>query len=1073
MSSAGSPDNHTNASASLTGTEPGLATLLAVGACFVLSGFAALLYQTAWMRQFSLVFGTSEIAVATVLAAYMGGLALGARVVERYLDRVRRPVLVYGALEFGIALGALAVPALLVFSEGVMVAALGDQPAPPSSEGWGQTAFYLTTAFVVLLVPTASMGATLPLLTRHAVHSEAHIVGRTGLLYAVNTLGAVGGALVAAFLLLPALGLRGTVFAGAAINVLVFAIAALLSRDASPTRSAGVTAATSAQPATVPAAVATRAWHSGRHWILPVMLASGAVSFVYEVLWTRMLSFVLGGSIYAFATMVASFLLGIAAGSAVASQLVRTQRAAQIAFIGVQLAVSACSVAIYLALEAMVPEQAGLRGNVVLAIAVLLPATLFIGATFPLAVRIFADEPRAAAGATARIYAWNTVGAIAGAMLAGFVLIPELRFEGTIRVAVFANSLLALITALAVARASLVWSAATAVACLAVAFAFRPPIPDRLIRTSPLNVSSAGDLQYYAVGRSASVVVLEQDGSLLLRTNGLPEAIIDVVGAPPKFSGEFWLAPLAVIARPATESMLVVGYGGGVVVDGIPPTVRSVDVIELEPVVMAANGAIRSLRARDPLIDQRVNLILNDARGALALTGKRYDAIVSQPSHPWTAGASHLYTREFMRQASGHLNEGGIFVQWMNISFLDEELLRSLAATLLDVFGQLRIYRPDPNTLVFLASRRPLDIEQRLVSSGAPLVTAPRHYARFGIQTPEDVLVALVADQEGAVGLARGAELITDDRNRMATSGAYDRGIGLTPQTASSILAPYDPLQRRDSWIFRDLSGRVSFGYAARRISTFRLLDAGTAARTEALARGVREPSVAAYVAAIGRSITGDGAGAQRLLQESLGIDPRNDEARFELLRPWLGALSGNKAPAEVTEAATYLSPRAAAVIDAQRHAVAGNWAQLLPLEATLQATRPTDAWYMNSAQVRADWRSRVTNADVRARFGREALAILDDVIVTQPSTPLLTLRARAAMNADRPDVVVESIAEILRTYASAANRDATPDLRRNVQSLGEMLAAVGDDERVRALRRSQVRAAFERLRRELGAPAP
>ena len=215
---------------------------------------------------------------------------------------------------------------------------------------------------------------------------------------------------------------------------------------------------------------------------------------------------------------------------------------------------------------------------------------------------------------------------------------------------------------------------------------FRPAVPDLLLRTSPLNIENHGRILYYDVGRSASVVMLEQDGGLALRTNGLPEAMMDMPGTPPAFSGEFWLSPLAVIARPRTESMLIVGYGGGVVIEGVPPSVRSVDVIELEPQVIEANRATRALRKRDPLADPRVHLISNDARGALSLTARKYDAIVSQPSHPWTAGASHLYTLEFMQQARDHLNDGGVFVQWMNVTFMDEALLRSLTATLLTVF---------------------------------------------------------------------------------------------------------------------------------------------------------------------------------------------------------------------------------------------------------------------------------------------------------------------------------------------------------------------------------------------------
>ena len=207
-----------------------------------------------------------------------------------------------------------------------------------------------------------------------------------------------------------------------------------------------------------------------------------------------------------------------------------------------------------------------------------------------------------------------------------------------------------------------------------------------LLVTSPLNVGTKGRVLYYDIGRSASVVMLAQDGGLALRTNGLPEALMDSPGSLQRFSGEFWLSPLAVIARPKARDMLIVGFGGGVVVEGVPPSVRNIDVIELEPKVIEANRETSALRKRNPLADPRVNIIVNDARGALRLTNRRYDAIVSQPSHPWTAGASHLYTREFMQLAHDHLTPDGVFVQWMNVIFMDEDLLRSLTATLLSVF---------------------------------------------------------------------------------------------------------------------------------------------------------------------------------------------------------------------------------------------------------------------------------------------------------------------------------------------------------------------------------------------------
>src|SRR5262245_60687526 len=192
MSETGSPAIP-SALASYKTPELGVAALLAVGGCFALSGFAALLYQTAWTRQFALVFGTSELAVAAVLAAYMGGLALGARLIDRWLPRVQRPLLTYGALEFGIAASALAVPVLLIGAERLMVLAIGGQDSPPDGGGWLQTSFYVLTAGVVLLVPTALMGATLPLLARHVVRHDAQIGAAIGALYAINTAGAVTG----------------------------------------------------------------------------------------------------------------------------------------------------------------------------------------------------------------------------------------------------------------------------------------------------------------------------------------------------------------------------------------------------------------------------------------------------------------------------------------------------------------------------------------------------------------------------------------------------------------------------------------------------------------------------------------------------------------------------------------------------------------------------------------------------------------------------------------------------------------------------------------------------------------
>ncbi|MGE0581603.1 MAG: fused MFS/spermidine synthase [Steroidobacteraceae bacterium] len=1016
----------------------GSATLIALATCFALSGLAALVYQTAWMREFALVFGTSELAVATVLAAYMGGLALGAGLVDRLLPRVTRPILTYALLELGIAIASvLLVPALLLASRTLLAMLFGGQAAPPSSEHGGLSLYFLASAFVVLAVPATLMGATLPLLARHAVQEDAQVGRRIGLLYAANTAGAVAGVLLAAYWMLPAFGLRATVWSAAAINLLVFLVAASISRRANA----------SAVPAIVPR---EREVDGSVRWILPLMLASGAVTFFHEVLWTRMLSHVVGSSIHAFGVMVASFLTGIALGGGGGAWLATTRRRAIPLFVGCQAGIAVAAGGAFMTLSRFVPTHASVAGSALYGFALLLPLTLLVGATYPLAVRILAHGPGDAAGASARVYAWNTVGAILGSVSAGFLVIPALRYEGAIRAAVIASVVLAAAAAWMLSRDRRWLPVAATAAALLAGVAFLPAAPVKLLLASPIDVPAEGTLLFYDVGRSADVVVLGQDGGLVLRTNGLPEAMMDTPGVAPRFSGEFWLSSLAVLARPRAERMLIVGYGGGVVVEGVPPSVQQIDVIELEPVVLDANRATRSLRRRDPLLDPRVNLVTNDARGSLGLTDRRYDAIVSQPSHPWTAGASHLYTQGFMRLAKEHLTPGGVFVQWMNVRFLDEDLLRSLTATLLDVFAEARIYRPDPNTLVFLASDAPLDPESAIARTGQPLDRAPLHYARFGINCAEDLVAALAADAEGARRLAAGAPLITDDRNRMATSSVYELGRGLDADAAGRVLAPYDPLQRADSAVHRELAPLLSMSYIARRASTYVGIDASERDRLQRLGAILGDTPQGAYVRALSVIVAGQPTAGARLFHEALERFPGDPELRFESVRPQLGALARGAAPASVAEVAQGLAGEPGLVLEALTHAAREEWSELLRLDAALAAIPWERPWAIDALQVRIDWRTRVATPAARRAYGDEALALVDRALVVQPTSALLGLRARAAIAAGRPDVIVESISSYAQAmYASAARQPEGPPrarARSTLQGLAQVVDETGDE---------------------------
>lgn len=986
-----------------------------VVACFVLSGFAALLYQTAWLRQFSLVFGTSELAVAAVLAAYMGGLSLGAAVAARYVHRITRPVLFYGVLEAGIAISALAVPLLLQLARIVYVAALGGQPEPVDASGPGQSFFYLIVAFVVLAIPTTFMGATLPLLTKYVVKSEAQIGTRVGLLYATNTIGAIGGTLVAGFVLLPLLGLNGTVWVGVVINLVVFVLAASIAIQIGKTTSAMEADKQNFSPATGEVQSEPAGAPRRRFWILPIMLLSGANAFVYEVLWTRLLGHILGGSITAFATMLAGFLSGIAIGSAIASRFARTREQATGYFVIAQLGIAVTSSLIYQLLPLAIPETAGLGGNVAFAILVLLPATIFIGATFPLAVRMLAVSKSDAAPASARVYSWNTVGAIAGATLAAFFIIPLLKYEGTIKLAVLLNASLGLAAAFLATRRLRSAIAFPLIFFLGFLGFYYPKIPEAILRSSPVFPMPGGEIVFYEVGRSATVVVIEEGGSFYLRSNGLPEAAPSELGSPPERRTQRNLSLFPVLARPRAQSMLVVGFGGGVALESVPGSVSSVDVIELEPQVLQANRFYGDRRENNPLDDPRIRIVVNDARSALSLTDKKYDAIVSQPSHPWTAGASHLYTREFMQLAREHLTEDGVFLQWMNATFVDEFLLKALSASMLDVFTYVRMYQVDPGTLFFMGSEQPLEPERQMARTGLPLSDDVLTYLEEGVGAPENLLVALTMDQEKLEEFSAGAPPITDNRNYMATvsSRVLDDGTALNQFSLYDLVRGYDPLTTADNWIGEAFPAPINYSYISRRFDAM-----GWHARALALAeRLYREGDIQALVVnAVGLQSQGNREESQTLLRRTLDAEPGNQQARYALLQPWFGdILAGTEVPGYVQEELIRLDGSAADVFRGLQALEVRDMATLLDLDAELAAVLPTDLWYATSVKLRAEWRIQLTTPGFQPRMFNEATALVDSAIAMFLDVQLYMMRIRSTYLAGDIDAALATAKSVLR----------------------------------------------------------
>ena len=1061
-----------------TPAEKGLSesfVLASVSACFLLSGFAALLYQTVWMRQFSVVFGTSEMAVATVLSSYMAGLALGAVLVGRFVHKVRNPVLVYGFLEGLIALSALAVPYLLKVVAGTYALALGGQEFLADASGVGQAFFYLLVAFLVILVPTASMGATLPLLTKYVIRTREQIGPRVGVLYAINTLGAIAGTLVAAFYLLPALGLMGTLWCGVVISFLIFLVASTLAKKISPEVADKVAVKKtmpSANPDVEPEAL--KFMLPGPHWILPIMLVSGAVTFTYEVLWTRLLSHILGGSVVAFATMLASFLGGITLGSALASRFSRNWQASFNGFVVCQVGIALTSVGIYKFLDLAIPATPGLYNNILIPIMILLPATLFIGATFPLAVRVLAHDLGGAPESSARVYAWNTFGGILGAAIAGFFLIPLLKYEGAIKVAVITNMALALFACLLIGKKQHWVSVPAFAAAVLLAVFYNPLWPENILRVSPIGDSPDGELRYYGVGRSSTVLVLERDGYLYLRNNGLAEASIDLIGAPPAKHTQRLLTALPYLARPAAKEILMIGYGGGVALEGIIPAIERVDVLELEAKVIEANARINALRNIDPLEDPRIHVYINDARSALQLTDKAWDIVVSQPSHPWTAGASHLYTREFMQLAKGHLKDSGVFLQWMNGEYISEALLQSLTNTLLQVFENVRVYNFYPGVLFFLASDASLDMEQEITRTGIPFEQDRKQFMKKGIASVEDMLANLLMDEHSVREFSKGAPIITDDKNLMATSSTMStkEGVSLSLSDLERLTLEYSPVFNPESWVYQGMPEGVNLAYLGSRYETN-----GTPNLKEKLAELLYQKRDSAMFTVAATMLLRNKQTAQGIeaLVNAFKADPSDESARFMLMWEYKDEIANGTAPEVIQEQYSLLTGSAKAVIDIWPDAIRRrDEGKAMRADSLLGEALPNDLWFLQAAKLRADWRIQYPDLTLREQYAKEALTIIDEVISIYQDLDFYGMRIAASFLADEHTSMLETIRRMISVMSAQLDvvnlgeqyvfDGYINNNQRRISSVSVALEQVQDLDDFQAYKLKEIRSQIERL---------
>ena len=751
------------------------------------SGFCALVYQVAWLRLLRLIFGSSTPATAAVLAIFMAGLGFGSLVLGPRADRDRNPLALYGRLELGISVAAALSPLLIVLARQLYFAAGGSLGLGP---GLGAV-LRLLLAAIVLGVPTFLMGGTLPAMSRAAERSSDQGRRLLGLLYGVNTLGAVAGALTTTFFSIEVLGIRQTIWVAALINLLV----ALFARKwaSEPGEAADV----AADETVFETAVEEGGSTPPQAPFLFVMLAAGVVGFAFflmELVWYRMLSPLLGGSSYTFGLILAIALLGIGAGGLLYGAGSRQRRPTLGAF-----AATCALEALFIVLPFAAGDRLALLARLlrdlstlgfsglvvswlVVTVLVVLPAAVVAGYQFPLLVALLGSGSRGVGREVGLTYASNTLGAIGGSLAGGFGLIPLLTAPGVWRLVTVVLILLALLATLLEVRGtrlkpSLALPVSVAMLALLLcasrgptAFWRHSPIGAGRVQFSfsdPNQLRSAihqksRAVRWEADGLESSVALQAVDG-ISLMVNGKSDGHARTDAPTQVMSG---LVSAALHPEPRTA--LVIGLGTGSTAGWLAevPSMERVDVVELEPAVLPVAEACAPV-SQDALSHPKVQLLIGDGREVLMTTRERYDVIFSEPSNPYRAGIASLFTRDFYGAVADRLTERGIFVQWLQGYEIDGQAVRTTLATLGSVFPSVESWEVHRADLLLVAGGQAPDHDlQRLakVLEGEPYRSAMNKV--WGVEGLEGFYSAFVADNSftNRVREAEGDWINTDDR---------------------------------------------------------------------------------------------------------------------------------------------------------------------------------------------------------------------------------------------------------------------------------------------------------------------
>jgi spermidine synthase len=724
---------------------------------FFLSGVSGLIYQLVWTRMLVLIFGNTMLAASTVLSAFMGGLAAGSYVFGRYSDkRPKGLIRVYALLEGGIGVYALLFPLLLSIAGPIYTGLY-------RAVGGNIVAINLVRfaiCFALIAVPTFLMGATLPVLLKRFVKSTQTIGGQVGLLYGLNTIGAVAGSLICGFFLLRAVGMQISTFIAVFINLLVALLAWLLGKN-EPSAPQAEPAAAESKPAAK--TVAPPAAHTSTT-IKLVLLGigiSGFCSLAYEVFWTRMLNLFFHNTVYSFTTILATFLMGIALGSLIYWKFLSgiSRRIALFVFVEIGIGVTAYATPfIFNLLYDPLFSKSAEALTILKGIVIMIGPTILMGISLPLAVQICQRGPQKEGGSVGTVYAVNTVGSIFGAFAAGFLLLPNLGIHKSVITVVCFNLIAGLLVLISRVRQPLRWVYGAALPCiLVIAFVAAPAT---LFRDLYQKKQPTADVIYYKEGKIANVVVYDfhKHGYKDLYLNGIEEA-----------SSRLWhvqlfkmLGALPAVVHPQPDNALMIAFGAGMSAGTTVDLVDHFECAELNPDIFE-EATYFTKENRDVINNPKLNMVFNDGRNHLLLTPKKYSLIISDATNPLAFDSWTLYTKEFYELCKKKLKPGGIFCQWVPIP-LPSDSIKVILNTFRSVFPHTSfwvIY--GSSQCLMLATPERLNLDYQELKAKLPGVLKTTDSPEYAIDTVEKFLSFFMMGEDGLGRYLAGFDKINTD----------------------------------------------------------------------------------------------------------------------------------------------------------------------------------------------------------------------------------------------------------------------------------------------------------------------